>query len=428
MQRLFHYLLLTSLAMAVRGEVHTLTLRQAVERALQQNPDLALARLDEQHAAQAVRLARAPFSPTIGAGSGLAYTDGFPMSIDGAAPSIVQARAREDIFNRQQSYIAAAARENTREASIATEAKRDEIAFRTTAMFLDAQRAARLAELARKQVESLRIIEQAVVARVTEGRELPIESKRSALNVARGLQRVEQLADDQDAAERELAIVLGFAADDQVRAAFEEATAPSPPTSEESAIESALQSNKELQKLESALIAKGLDISAQKAARLPTVDLIAQWGLFAKYNNYASYFRTFQRNNGEIGMSITVPLWSGPGPSAARAQAEDEAARLRIQMTATRNRISLETRQNFQTLHKADTSREVAKLDLEVARDQVSILLTQMNEGRATLQQLEQARFNEDEKWISFYDAQYAVEKAGWDLVHHTGTLISALR
>ena len=428
MQKFFRFLWLTSMAMAVRAEVHTLTLRQAVERALQQNPDLALARLDEQKAAQAVRLAKAPFTPTIGAGSGLAYTNGFPMSIDGAAPSIVQARAREDIFNRQQSYLAASARETTRGAGIATEAKRDEIAFRTTTMFLDGQRAARLAELARKQVESLRIIEQAVESRVTEGRELPIDSKRAALNVARGLQRVEQLADDQDAAERELAIVLGFAADDQVRAASENAAVPSPPTSEEAAIESALQSSKELRRLESALIAKGLDIRAQKAARLPTVDLVAQWGLFAKFNNYADYFRTFQRNNGEIGVAITVPLLIGSGPSAARAQAEDDAARLRIQLAATRNRISLETRQNFQTLHKADTAREVAKLDLEVARDQVSILLTQMNEGRATLQQLEQARFAENEKWIAFYDAQYAVEKAGWDLLHHTGNLIAALQ
>jgi outer membrane protein TolC len=428
MHRSFRFLLLTSLAIGARAEVHTLNLRQAVERALEQNPDIALARLDEQKAAQSVRLARAPFSPSIGAGSGLAYTNGFPMSIDGSAPSIVQARAREDIFNRQQSYMAAAARENTRGAGIATEAKRDEIALRTTSMFLDTQRAARLAELARKQVDSLRIIEQAVEVRVAEGRELPIESKRAALNVARGLQRVEQLVDDQDAAERELAIVLGFAADDQVRAASEEPAIPSTPTSEEAAIQSALESSKELRRLESALIAKGLDIRAQKAAHLPTVDLVAQWGLFAKFNNYTNYFREFQRNNGEIGVAITVPILTGSGPSAARAQDEDEAARLRIQMAATRNRISLETRQNFQTLHKADTAREVAHLDLEVARDQVSILLTQMNEGRATLQQLEQARFAEDEKWIAFYDAQYAVEKAGWNLLHQTGELIAALK
>src|SRR5712692_4827826 len=114
MQRLFSVLLLPLCSVALRAEVHVMPLRQAVDRALEQNPDIALARLDEQKAAQAVRLAKAPFSPTIGAGSGLAYSSGFPMSIDGAAPSIVQARATQFIFNRQQSYLVAEARENVR--------------------------------------------------------------------------------------------------------------------------------------------------------------------------------------------------------------------------------------------------------------------------------------------------------------------------
>jgi outer membrane protein TolC len=399
-----------------------------VDRALHENPDIALARLDEQKAAQAARLAKAPFSPAIFAGSGLAYSSGFPMSVDGAAPSIFQARAKQDIFNRQQSYMVASARENVRGAGIVTSAKRDEIAFRTASTYLDAQRAARLADLARKQVESLEKIQQAMEERVKEGRELPIDLKRSALNVARGRQRVGQLAADQDAAERSLAVVLGFAADDQVRASNEEGAAPSLPPSEDTAIQDAIQSSKELRRLESALIAKGLDVRAQKAARLPTVDLIAQYGLFAKFNNYTDYFRTFQRNNGELGLSITVPVLPGPGVAAAVAQAETEAARLRIEVNSARNRISLETRQSYQTWHKAQTARDVARLDLEVARDQVSILLAQMNEGRAGLQKLEEARFDEDEKWIVFYDAQYAAEKAAWDLLRQTGSLVAALQ
>ncbi len=183
-----------------------------------------------------------------------------------------------------------------------------------------------------------------------------------------------------------------------------------------------------MRRLESALVAKGLDIRAQKAARLPTLDLIAQYGLFAKYNHYADYFRTFQRNNGEIGVAITIPLLSGPAVSAATAQAEVDAARLRIETNAARNRISLETRQNYQALRRAETARDVARLDLEVSRDQLSILLAQVNEGRATLQHLEQARFNEDEKWIAFYDAQYAAEKAAWDLLRQTGNVVAALQ
>jgi outer membrane protein len=425
--RNLRYFVLASLVATAHAELHTLTLRQALNRALEQNPDIALARLDEQKAAQAVRLAKSPFSPTLAAGSGIAYTNGFPMSIDGAAPSIVQARARESLFNRQQSLIAAVARENGRGAGISIEAKRNEIAFRTASLFLDAQRAARLADLARKQVDSLQKIAEAMQARVSEGRELPIESKRAALSLARGRQRVEQLVDDQDSTERSLAVVLGFSADDQVRAAAEEWKPPALPSNEDAAIQSATQSSNELRKLQSELAAKELDVRAQKAARLPTIDLVAQWGLFAKFNNYTNYFRTFQRSNGEIGASITIPLWSGPSVSAATAQAEADAARVRIEMNAARNRISLETRQNFQTLHKAETERDVARLDLDVARDQVSILLDQMNEGRATLQQVEQARFNEDEKWIAFYDAQYAAEKAAWDLLHRTGDLMAAL-
>ena len=428
MQRLFHFLSIGLLALAARAELHTMSLRQAVDRALEQNPDLALARLDEHKAAEAVRLTKAPFSPAIFAGSGIAYANGFPMSVEGSAPSIVQARARQDIFNRQQSYTVAAAKESQRGAGIATSAKRDEVAFRTASLFLDAQRSGRLADLARKQVASLLKIEQTIEERVKEGRELPLQSKRAALSVARARERVEQLGADQDSTERSLAVVLGFGADDQVRATADEPPAPALPSSEEAAIQSATESSKELRRLESALVAKGLDVRAQKAARLPTVDLIAQWALFAKYNHYADYFRAYQSNNGEIGVSITVPVLPGPAVSANVAQAEIEAARLRIELNAARNRISLETRQSYQTLRKTETARDVARLDLEVARDEVAVWLAQMNEGRASMQQLEQARFNEDEKWIAFYDAQYAAEKAAWDLLRQTGNVMAALQ
>jgi len=405
-----------------------MNLRQAVDLALQQNPDIALARLDEQKATVAVRLAKAPFSTSIYTGSGLAYANGFPLTIDGAAPSIVQARAKQYLFNRQQRYVVAAARETARGAGIGTSAKRDEVAFRTTSMFLDALRDGRLAEVAQKQVESLVKIQGAMLARVQEGRELPIESKRAALQLARGRQRVEELTVDQDAAERALAVVLGFSADDHVRPAPEEPVAPPALPSEDAAVQDALQSSKEVRRLESTLVAKGLDVRAQKSARWPTVDLIAQWALFAKFNHYADYFRSFQTNNGEIGASLAIPILPGPGYRAGVEQAESEAAHVRIELNALRNRISLETRQSFQTLHKAETAREVAQLDLAVAREQVSNALSQMNEGRATIQQVAQLQFNEDEKWIVFYDAQYAAEKAAWDVLRQTGNLMAALK
>jgi outer membrane protein TolC len=100
------------------AEVRTLTLRDALDIALKQNPDVVLARLDQQRARAQVTIAKDAFVPKLFAGSGAAYTNGFPMSIDGNAPAIVQAKAPMAIFDRPQSLRAAQASEAARGAEI----------------------------------------------------------------------------------------------------------------------------------------------------------------------------------------------------------------------------------------------------------------------------------------------------------------------
>lgn len=412
----------------LRAEVYTLTLAQAVEQALKQNPDITYARLNEVKASQAVRVAKDPFTPQIAVGSGLAYTNGFPMSIEGAAPSIVQANARQFLFNREQSYVIARTKEEARGAGIATAAKKDEIAYRTTELYLDAERATRVSDMALKQVDSLAKVLDVVKTRVQEGRELPLEAKRAELNLAKARQTLENARSDQVVSETALATVLGYSADDRVRPAEQERTAPEVPLSEEAAVKSAVQSNQGLRQFESQIAAKGLQIRADRATRLPRVDLVAQYGLFAKFNNYEQFFQHFQRNNGQLGIALQIPVLPGPGIDAMTQQSEAEIAQLRLQMNSTRNRIILDTRQSYQQIQKAETAREVAKLDLEVAREQLSVILAQVQEGRASLRQVEEARIAENEKWIAFYDSQYALEKAKWNLLRETGELMAAIK
>src|SRR5450631_4346934 len=133
-------LILLALPCLLRAEVRPMTLRQAVETALKQNPDIALARFDEEKARQGVRVARDPFTPRLIVGSGLAYSNGFPMSIEGSAPRVVQAHIVQDIFNRQQSLTVAQAKEDARGAGLAAIGKRDEVVFRTASLYLDAER------------------------------------------------------------------------------------------------------------------------------------------------------------------------------------------------------------------------------------------------------------------------------------------------
>ncbi|MGH9623897.1 MAG: hypothetical protein ACRD4G_06120, partial [Bryobacteraceae bacterium] len=105
------------------AEVHALTLRQALDIASRQNSDVLLARLDQQHAEAGIRIANDPFRPKVYAGSGLAYTYGYPNSIDGSAPSVFQMRTDMQLYNRPDRYQAAAASQSARAADYGAQAK-----------------------------------------------------------------------------------------------------------------------------------------------------------------------------------------------------------------------------------------------------------------------------------------------------------------
>jgi len=424
---MFRLLVVLAAGVSLHAEIYTFTLKQAVDRALRQNPDIAMARLEEQKSLEGIRVAKDPFAPRIGIGSGLAYSSGFPLSIEGAAPSVVRAQASQYLFNRQQTYVVAQARETARSAGFATGSKRDEIAYRTASLYLDADRAARLNTLALKQLESLRKVVQTVHGRVAEGRDLPLEEKKANLDLQKAIQRQETLTADQDFAERSLAVVLGYTADDRARAAAGERAPPGIPATEEAAVEQALGSSKELKRLQSAMVAKGLEVKGAKAARLPRVDLVAQYALLARYNNYDLFFNHFQRHNGQLGISFQLPLLAGPGIAASVAQAEDDTSHLKIEMDAARNRIMLDVHQSFSEIHRAETNSTVTRADLDFSRESLSVLLAQMGEGRASLRQVEEARFQEDEKWIAFYDAQFAAERARLNLLRQTGELAASI-
>jgi outer membrane protein len=422
-----HILLLCVSAAAAFAEVHPLTLRQALEMALKDNPDLVLSRLDQQKADAAVRIAKDPFAPKLYAGSGLAKVWGYPTSIEGSAPSIIQTRTDMSLFNRPKTYELARVRETARGAGIDTQSKSDQVAYQTATLFLDAQQLDRSKQSLQLEVESLERVSGTVGAQVEEGRQLPIESKRVAVDLARASQRLAALNGDLDYSEASLAVVLGYSATDRVQPLGEERAAFEIPASEQAATELALQNNREIRKIESQLQAKGFEVKEAEATRLPVIGLVAQYALFAK-TDYQDYFTRFQRNNGELGVSIQIPLLTGSAAKGLAAQAQTDILELRTQMGQVRNRIQLDTQKSYQELQKATSAQNVARLDLDYTRDQVSLLLAQLGEGRATQQQVDNARLTEQEKWIAFYDAQHAVEAARLDVLRQTGTLLAALR
>ena len=409
------------------AETHSLTLRQAIDIALKDNPDVVLARLDEQKAQADIRIAKNPFSPKVYAGSGAAKTWGYPSSIEGAAPAIVQTRTDMALFNKPLRYELEKAKENARGAALGVESKSDEVAYQTASLFLDAQQLTRSAQSLALETASLERVSEAVKLRVEEGREIPLENKRVAVDLARARQRSDAVAEDLAYTAASLATVLGFPAGDRVQPVDGDAKLLEIPETEQAARELALANNRDIRRLESQLQAKALELRGYQSARYPVIDLVAQYSLFAK-STYQSFFNRIQRNNEQLGVSIQIPLLVGSAAKGQITHVEAEILQLRTQVNQARNRVELGTQKNFQELRKAESAREVARLDLDYAREQVSVLLAQLGEGRTTQQKVDDARLVEQEKWITFYDGQRTAEKARLNLLRGTGTLVAALK
>ncbi|MGD0907229.1 MAG: hypothetical protein ABSA96_06585, partial [Candidatus Acidiferrales bacterium] len=79
-------------------------------------------------------------------------------------------------------------------------------------------------------------------------------------------------------------------------------------------------------------------------------------------------------------------------------------------------------------VREADLGGEVARLELQVAQENVRVLQAQFDQGRGSLKDLEAAHLEENDKWLAFLDANYARQQAQLDLLRTTGQLSTALQ
>jgi len=241
-------------------------------------------------------------------------------------------------------------------------------------------------------------------------------------------QRQAELADSIADIETSLAQVLGFDPGDRVQPAQEDRRVTGQIDSEEAAIQQALDNSREIRRLESNLQAKNLEIKSYKAERLPKVDLVAQYSLLSKYNNYEKFFGAFQRHNVELGASITIPILVGRSSSAGTTQAQIDIEKIRTEIGRTRTRLTADLQHAYREIRRTETAQKLARADLDLAREQLTLDLTRYDEGQVTMAQVEASRAAEQERWIVYYDTQHALEVARLNVLRQTGTLAAALR
>ena len=152
--------------------------------------------------------------------------------------------------------------------------------------------------------------------------------------------------------------------------------------------------------------------------------------MLAKYNFNNSFLvineRNFRSNNLNAGLSINVPVYSAKTrANVALAQVNLEAAK--INLSNTKSQVSAEVRQKSRKVQQADATKEVARLELQLSQQNLAVLQSQFGEGKVNLRDVEKGRLDENEKWMSYLDANFQRQQAQLDLLKTAGQLDKVL-
>ena len=162
-----------------------LTLADTLRRASQNNHEVLLAQVGSQTAAARTGLEKAAFHPHLSVGSGAAKTWGFPLSIEGSAPSIFEVNFSQTLYDHRQRKQADSASLQEEGAQTQVKASQQNAAVEAGRFYLELRNQRQRLEHYQTQLESLEKTRDIIQTRVEAGVAEPSEFTKAKLQVAR---------------------------------------------------------------------------------------------------------------------------------------------------------------------------------------------------------------------------------------------------
>jgi outer membrane protein len=403
-----------------------LTLRRAVELALRNSRDIELARLHASLASQTAGADRSRFLPNIYTGSGAEYSSGFPLAPGGGVPSLFQLSYTQTVYNPLARGQLRADELRAKEQTASLDSVRDAVMARTANAYLELTNVRHSLDVLRTERDHAQKITDLIRDRVGAGRELPREQTLAELNAAKIEQRIAHDEGREDALESQLRDLLGLQSDQAMEVVSEDLPSSAErPVNE--LVAQALQFSSELRHAQTEQLAKEEILKGARGNRWPTVDLVGNYSVLSNTNNFSTYFKKFERNNVNIGVQITIPIFAAQ-TNAAISVAQEDASVAAVEARNKRSQVELQVRSQAHMVRELELARDVARLDLKLAQENLQVLQAQFDEGRATRQDLERAHLEENDKWLAFFDADLARQQASLALLQATGQVSSILK
>jgi len=396
--------------------------RNAIELALQHSGVMGIAAINQWRAHQAYLEVRDNYIPQLTVGSALGYSYGFPLTLEGSAPSVVNFNSIQSMFNVPLQKYLKAAKIDWRATSLDVQDKRDAVIL-DTALSYDHlnQLTAKINALneAQKAAEKAQFISE---QRLQEGVDSKLDVTRSQLLTARIRLRIAEAQGQTDVLRQHLSNLLGVPADS---IAVDPASIPAMPIISQDedlpakAVDNSLAVKQAHQKTDAAnLRATG----ERMATKLPVADLASQYAYLAKFNNYDQYFLRYTSNNLAVGLNVRFPFFN----SVQKAKAQEAKADALVagkQEELTKEKVREDALQLQRSLRQLSAARDVAKLEWEVSQGDLEAVKGRVQTGEANNRDEQNAELDSDDKHAAYLDAEFELSRAQLQLLRLTGEL-----
>jgi len=403
------------------GEEKPLAFHTAIELALKNSTTTGLAAADIHRARATVTQTRDAFLPQVVLGSGLGASYGFPLSLEGAAPSIFNVNFQGALLNgAQRSYIKAA-QSDAAATTAQNSDRRNEVILETAIDYIQLDLLESSLSIQREQQASAAKFQDIVNQRVQAGLDSQVEISRARLAGARTRLDIAQTQAAADQLRLRLSQLTGLPPA-AVRTSTETIPDLPPAPQDQDLAAEAVKNNPALKAAEAAAQAKAFRAQAEHRQLWPAVDYVGQYAMLSRFNNYDQFFQKFQRNNVTAGVSIRFPLFN-PAQRAAADAAGADATKSRKEAQGVREQVSTETLKLQRSVQQLAAAREVAQLEHQLAQADIEATHAKIESGAASLKDEENARVAEHQRYTAYLNSSFELDRAQVQLLRQTGKL-----
>jgi len=403
-----------------------LTVQQAIQMTLARAPEISLAQAQAIRAAEALRETRSLNLPQVVTGSGLAYNNGFPLSIEGAAPSIVQVGMSQSILSKKNKALIHEAEESSKAAQLGSETARDELAARTALVYCELHQSRKAETLWVSRLEAARRDQQLVSDLLEGGKARPVDVTLARSITSQAQQQLLVVKEQARLAETELKDLTGLAADHSVKTADPQLDSQTLSLPADSLYQKALEIHPEIRQAEANLRAREFHVEAEKSEKYPRLDLIGEYALFSRTNNYQDYFNRFSRHNFLVGLSVQYPIFNGFRTDARVAQSKQEVAEARFKLQRAKSDLKLGIERSVSALKIARGAAHLAGEDVDAARESLKVSESMLEAGRIGVRETDSVRNQLREREIVLLEAERILQQRQVELLRLVGALTPA--